>query len=119
MVDLKSKLRLFQITLNSLKRATDTIQSSKHRTKMESFALKPMKVEIKETERVLEELFTCHKKYQPPNNHSTLMLVVDYWAFNNKGKAIVKSGISDIKDRIEAIKGLVSEIQTYVCSSTC
>lgn len=85
---------------------------------MESFALKPMTVEINETERILEELFTCHQKFQPPKNRSTLMLVFDYWSFNNNGKAIIKGGISEITDRIEAIKGLVTEIHTYVYNST-
>ena len=117
MVDLQSKLRLFRTTLDSLKRAAETIQSSKYRTEMESFALGPMNAEIEETERTLKQLFTCRGEYQRPNDRSTFKLVVDYWVFNNRGKAIVKSGISEITDRMEAINVLVVEIQTYVCSS--
>ena len=117
LVDLHSKLRLFRTTLDSLKRAAETIKSSKHRTEIESFALGPMNAEIEETERTLKQLFTCQGEYQRPNDRSTLMLVVDYWAFNHNGKAIVKSGISEITDRVEAIKVIVTEVQTYVCGS--
>jgi hypothetical protein len=85
---------------------------------MESFALGPMNAEIKETEKTLKQLFTCQGEYQRPNDHSTLKLVVDYWVFNHRGKAIVKSGISEITDRMEAIKVIVNEVQTYVYSST-
>ncbi len=118
MVELQSKLTLFRTTLDSLQRAAETIKSSKNRTKMELIAYGPMKTEIEEAERTLKRLFTCQGQYQKPKDCSTLKLVVSYWVFDHKGKAIVKSGISEIADRVDAIKQIVNEILTYVCSST-
>lgn len=113
LVELQSKLRLFRTTLDSFERVAETIKSSKNRTKMESIALGPMKMEIEETERTLKKLFTCQGQYQRPNDCPTLMLVVRYWVFDQKGKEIVKNGISEITGRVETIKLLVYEILTY------
>jgi hypothetical protein len=109
---------LFQTALDSLKRAAQTIKSSKYRTEIESSALVPMNQNIKESENTLHELFTCKGRYQKPKDRSTLLLVVDYWVFDHRGKAIVENGIREIVDRVESIKFIVSEINTYVCNST-
>jgi hypothetical protein len=118
LVELKSKLGLFRTTLDCLTEAAKAIESSKNRTKRESVALDRMKMQIEETEKTLEHLFTCHGQYQTPKDSPTLMLVVRYWVFDHKGKAIVTSGISEIKDRVEAIKLLLTEIQTHVANDT-
>ncbi|KAH7327544.1 ankyrin repeat-containing domain protein [Rhexocercosporidium sp. MPI-PUGE-AT-0058] len=83
---------------------------------MESIALGPMKTEIEESERALKKLFTCQGQYQRPNDYPTLMLVLQYWVFDRKGKEIVKNGISEIMDRVETIKLLVNEILAHVAN---
>lgn len=118
MVELQSKLTLFRTTLDSLQRAAETIKLSKNLTKRELIAYGLMKTEIEEAERTLKRLVTCQGQYQKPKDYPTLKLVVSYWVFDHKGKAIVKSAISEIADRVDAIKQIVHEILTYVCSST-
>ncbi|PMD51096.1 ankyrin [Hyaloscypha bicolor E] len=114
LVELQSKLKLFQRTLDSLQRIAETIKWSENRTEMESIALVPMKEAIEETEKILKQLFTCQEKYQRPNDCPSLMLVMHYWVFEHKGKIIVKNGINEITDRVEAIKILLAEILTHV-----
>ncbi len=117
LVDLDSKLKLFRDTLDSLQRAAKTIESSKYGTNMESVALKPMRQNIEDSKKTLHDLFTCQGKYQRPKDSSTLKLVVDHWIFDYNGRDIVESAIREIGDRVESIKMIVNEINTYVCNS--
>ena len=84
---------------------------------MEDIALGPMNRKIEQTEKTLEALFTCQEKYQKPKNRSTLMLVIDYWVFDNRGKELVRARISEITDHIKAIKMIVAEVHMCVCTS--
>ena len=77
----------------------------------------PMNEKIKQTGETLEALFTCQGEHLKPKNRSTLMLVIDYWVFDQRGKALVKTRINEITDHIEAIKVIVSEVHMCVYTS--